>query len=156
MREYSLWLIVAAAAVHVLEEFSGNWVAWARSALSLDVDWPTFFVTNATMIFALVAFASIGWQAPEFSLIGAALIAINAIFFHIGIALVQRRWSPGTFTATVLYLPAAAFAYIAACDAGVLSGEVVAISVIGGALFMAFPVVLIKLKPRIDRSERLD
>lgn len=148
MHEWVLWVALAVSVLHVFEEHSGDWVRWARVALKLDVDWATFYLTNGGMFVVLLAGAMIGWNSPEIALMGPALLGINAIFFHIVISIVQRRWSPGTFTATVLYLPVAVWAYWAADKDGVLSGTVVGVSLIGGALLMAFPVVLLKLHAR--------
>jgi hypothetical protein len=47
----------------------------------------------------------IGWRLPEVSLTFPALALINSLFFHIGPPLVQRRFSPGTITAALLFLP---------------------------------------------------
>jgi hypothetical protein len=44
------WILLAAYAVHVLEEFALNWRAWANWVLKLPVDWPTFYVTNSVVV----------------------------------------------------------------------------------------------------------
>ena len=50
-----------------------------------------------------------------------AVFRVNAIFFHIGSTIVMRTWSPGTFTATLLYMPRVGFVYWGAHRNGVLT-----------------------------------
>jgi hypothetical protein len=143
---YVLWVVVIAAALHVMEEHTLDWKSWAEVALHAPVTWADFYVTNAAMIVAGVAGAAIGWQRPEISLILPALFVVNALVFHIGISIVQRRYSPGTFTAVVLYLTVAVWAYASAHADGVLSASAIIWSAIGGVLMMAYPLVLLHAK----------
>ena len=149
---YILWIMVIATALHVLEEHTLNWRDWARRSLHVNVTWADFYVTNATMLVAAIAVAVIGWRRPELSLALPATLIINALIFHIGITIVQRHYSPGTFTAIFLYLPVAVWTYAGAHQDGVLSARVLIISSLGGILFMAFPLVLLQTRTRMERG----
>ncbi len=144
--EWVLWVAVAAAFVHALEEHMLDWLRWAREALGFELTWADFYVVNAGVVVLAAAGAMIGWRSPELSLAVPALFAVNAIFFHVLPTIVQRRFSPGVFTAVVVYLPVAAWAYWAADRDGVLDLRAVLVSAAGGVLLMAFPVALIKLR----------
>lgn len=149
---YVLWIVLVATALHVLEEHTLDWRDWARQSLHVNVTWDDFYITNATMTVAGIGAAVIGWQRPEISLMLPALLVVNALVFHIGITIVQRRYSPGTFTAVVLYLPLAIWAYVAAHQNGALSARTIVVSSLGGILPMAFPLVLLRSRARMERG----
>lgn len=146
--EYLLWICTAAYAVHVMEEHQYNWRDWARQVLELPVDWPTFYVTNAAVIALGVCCAMVGWRLPAFSLTLPALMAINAVFFHILPTIAKRRFSPGLMTALFLFLPLAWYTFHCASRDGVLTTRVLLCSLAGGALLMAYPIVLLKTKDK--------
>ncbi len=97
------------------------------------------YVTNAVVVVAEVVSAVIGWQMPAVSLMFPALALINAIFCHVGLTLVLRRFSPGLITAVLVFLPISSWCYVAAAQDGQLSPLVVLISLFGGAAIMAYP-----------------
>ncbi len=107
-----------------------------------------FYVTNAVVVALGIAQAMLAPTLPWAPLTYAALMIINAIFFHIGPFLATRgRFSPGLFTAVVLFLPLGTAMFVVARAAGVgwptLAGAAVA-----GALLMAYPVIMLKLRAR--------
>ncbi len=140
--DYLLWVATAAYAAHILEEFNYDWRTWAEKNMGLSVGWNSFYIINAAVIVLGVCCAQVGWRLPEFSLAFPALMVINGVFFHILPTLVQRRYSPGTFTSVVLFLPLCTRIYQGASRDGVLSVRAVAVSCVAGVLIMAFPVVL--------------
>lgn len=142
--DYLLWIATAFYAAHILEEFNYDWKAWATSTLGLPVDWPAFYLTNAVVVVLGVCCAQVGWRLPEFSLIYPALMVINALFFHILPTVVFRRFSPGLITALVFFLPVSVALYYGAYQDGVLTARALIISIMGGVLVMAYPVVLLK------------
>ncbi|MFC4172652.1 HXXEE domain-containing protein [Microvirga sp. GCM10011540] len=143
------WLLLGAYAIHILEEFALDWRGWAQSVLKLPVDWPTFYVTNSGVVVLGFVAAQTANTLPVFGLSFAALMLINATFFHVLPFIVFRgRFSPGLITAVVLFYPAAALAYIVAADARLISGGMVATSLVIGAVLMAYPIVLLHLKGR--------
>ena len=150
MHDYLLWLTLAAYAVHVLEEATLNWKAWAINALHLtNVEWSIFDIANMAVMFIAIGAAMIGWKLPAFALIIPALMLINGIFFHILPTLIQRIFSPGVITAVILFLPISTWIYYAAYLDGVLTWPVAILSLILGGLLMASPIVFLKLRVKL-------
>jgi hypothetical protein len=135
-----------AYAGHILEEHTLNWRAWAKQAFGFEVTWESFYVTNATVIVLGISAAMIGWRLPEVSLMFPALAIVNAIFFHIAPTVIQRRFSPGLLTAVLLFLPLGAWTYYVAYVDQVMTIATAIISLVGGILLMAYPVILLRLK----------
>ena len=71
---------------------------------------------------------------------------VNAVLFHIAPVVGTRVFSPGLFTALVLFLPVASWAYWGAWRDGVLTVGAVVVSGVVGFLLMMFPIVLQKTK----------
>lgn len=144
-----VWLLLGAYAIHMLEEFALNWRDWARSVLKLPVDWPTFYVTNSIVVVLGIVAGQLGDDHPLFGLSFAALMLINATFFHIlPVIRFQGRFSPGLITAVVLFFPAAIWAYIAASKEGLLDTASLVGSLAIGAALMASPIILLRLKDK--------
>jgi len=140
---------VAAYAVHMMEEFSFNWRDWARAVLKLPVEWGDFYVTNAVVIVLGIAQAFLAPTLAVAPLGFASLMAINAIFFHILPVLVTKgRFSPGLFTAVVLFLPVAWIVWAKAIEDGLVNAQTAAIAILGAALLMAYPIVMLHLRSR--------
>ncbi len=152
--EYVLWIMLFVYALHILEEHTLNWLDWARHVLKLDLSWADFYVTNSIVVVGGICTAMIGWQLPQISLTFPALAIVNALLFHIGPTLVQRRFSPGTITAVFLFLPVGAWSYYGAYLDDILTMRVAIVSVLGGALLMAYPIFLLRLKPRLAGHEK--
>jgi hypothetical protein len=141
------WLAMAAYAIHILEEFALDWRNWARSVIKLPVEWSDFYVTNGVVVALGIAQASLAPTLVVAPLIYASLMAINAIFFHILPFLATRgRFSPGLFTAVVLFLPLAWAVWRRAVEQGQVDVGIALLSVAGGAALMAYPVVMLRLK----------
>jgi hypothetical protein len=88
-------------------------------------------------------------RLPALALGFAALMLINATFFHVAPFLVKRgRWSPGLITALVLFYPLGIECYrVQSHLVGLSTGEIVT-SALVGALLMATPIIFLKLKDR--------
>lgn len=139
------WIATAAYAVHILEEYTFDWRNWARSVIRLPVEWSDFYVTNAVVVVLGICQAMLAPKLPVAPLVYAALMIINATFFHVLPFLRARgRFSPGLVTALVLFYPIGIATFvIAAPGIGTVVGAVV-----GGALLMAAPVVMLTQKSR--------
>lgn len=149
------WLAMAAYALHIMEEFSFDWRGWARGVIKLPVEWTDFYVTNAIVVALGIAQAMLAPTLPLAPLIYASLMLINAVFFHIGPMLVTRgRFSPGVSTAVILFLPVGISVWSRAAADGVLTPETTLCAIGGGALLMAYPVVMLRLrsKPYFQQS----
>jgi hypothetical protein len=144
-----MWLATAAYGLHVLEEYQLNWRDWARAVIALPVEWSDFYVVNALVIVLGVVAANLAGHWPGLALSFPALMLINATFFHVLPTLRSRgRFSPGLFTAVVLFYPIAIACYWRAAADGALGASALIGSLVLGALLMASPIVLLKIKDR--------
>jgi Protein of unknown function with HXXEE motif len=117
--EWTLWVVAASCALHVMEEYLTGWQQWAIETLGIVMPTARFLVMNAVLVVAAVILASIGWKRPTLSLVIPAATLVNAIFFHIVPTIVQRRVSPGVYTAALLYVPFSSLAFVGAWRDGV-------------------------------------
>ncbi len=137
------WLALAAYGIHILEEFTLDWRNWARNVLKLPAEWDHFYVTNALVIVLGAVAAELAATRPVIALGFAALMIINATFFHVlPFILAKGRFSPGLITAVLLFYPLG-IACFRVADAG--PADIAAAFLIGAGL-MASPVVLLVLR----------
>ncbi len=141
-REYVLWIATIAYGLHMLEEYEYNWRGWVGQVLGLPVEWNEFYLVNAFVIILGVCCAAIGWRKPSMALAFPAFMLVNAVLFHIAPVLITRIFSPGLFTAIVLFLPIAGWAYYGAWKDGALTMGSVIASGLFGFVMMMFPIVL--------------
>jgi hypothetical protein len=152
-----LWILVAASALHVVEEHALGWQGWAAGWLGdrfgVKPTWMDFWPTNGFLIVIGISAAAVGWRAPGFALALPAALLINAVFFHVLPSLTARRPNPGLFTAVSLYLPIGVWAYAAAGDDGVLDAGTLVLSLVLGAAVMASVIVILALKARFRYAD---
>jgi hypothetical protein len=142
-----LWLCTAAYAIHAFEEFMLDWRDWAQAVIKLPVTWPIFYVVNFLVVVLGICAAQLAATQPAIALSFPALMLINATFFHVlPMVLTRGRYSPGVFTAVVLFYPLGIFAYHRALVTGAVTARGVILSFVIGALLMASPIVLLHLK----------
>ena len=157
MHQWVLWVLLAASALHVVEERALGWQGWAAKALGerfgVSPTWADFWATNAALIIFGIAAASVGWKAPAFSLALPALCLINAIGFHIVPSLREKRPNPGVFTASALYVPIGIWAYVAASADDRLSAATLLGSLLFGAGVMASAIVILVLGQRFGYTD---
>lgn len=148
----ALWVLMAAASLHVVDEHALGWQGWATgyfgSKLGKGPSWSDFWVTNASLITTALACAVVGWSAPAFALAMPAQAIINALLFHIRPSVQARRMNPGLITAVTLYLPIGIWAYVQASSAGVLSLATVIGSIVFGALMLVLAIGIIAVAAR--------
>ena len=143
-----MWLATAAYGLHVLEEYQLNWRDWARAVIGLPVEWSDFYVVNSLVIVLGIVAANLAAHRPAIALSFPALMLINATFFHVVPTIrTAGRFSPGLFTAIVLFYPIGILCYSRAAADGVGAKGVIG-SLVIGALLMASPIVLLKIKSR--------
>jgi Protein of unknown function with HXXEE motif len=144
-----IWLATACYGMHVLEEYELNWRDWARAVVGLPVEWSDFYVVNALVIVLGIVATNLAADWPAVALAFPALMLINATFFHVlPVLLTHGRFSPGLFTAIVLFYPVGLACYWRALSSGSVGAGGVVVSLVIGALLMASPIVLLKLKSR--------
>ena len=143
------WLAMAAYSLHIMEEHTFDWRNWAREVIGLPVEWPDFYVTNAVVVALGIAQAMLAETMPLISLAFTGLMLINALFFHF-LPMIRNkgRFSPGAFTALVLFLPSVAYSWWAALSTGVADVGTIILGVVLGAVVMAYPIVMLHLKTR--------
>ncbi|MBP2645121.1 MAG: hypothetical protein H6Q75_561 [Firmicutes bacterium] len=146
--EYILWIATLAYGLHIVEEMLFGWRAWARSFLKIPAEWNEFYVFNAVVILYGCVSAIVGWKCPALALSYPAFMIINLVFFHIIPTLKSGKFSPGLITAIVLFAPIATWAYYGASVDNIISNQSIAISTLIGILFMAYPIILQKLKTK--------
>lgn len=149
--DYILWIATLAYALHVMEEFAFDWKTWATKVMGFDVDWPLFYVTNAAVIVGGISLSMIGWRLPEVSLAFPALMLINAVFLHIIPILRYRQFSPGIFTSLILFFPIGIASYALASTDHVLTPAALVISLLIGAAFMVYPILLMAFRTRFSQ-----
>lgn len=151
--DWILWLLVAASAIHVVEEHALGWQGWAAGVLGprlgITPSWTNFWATNGALIALGVSCAATGWRAPGFALGLPALAVINAALFHLVPSIAAKRPNPGLFTAMLLYLPLGAWCYVAASQDHRLPTATAVGSVLIGAAAMASPIAILRLPPRL-------
>lgn len=157
MHQWVLWVLVAASALHVVEERALGWQGWAKGVLGkafgLAPSWADFWATNAALIVFGIAAASVGWKAPAFSLALPALCIINAVAFHIVPSIREGRPNPGVFTASALYVPIGIWAYAAASADNRLSAGTLLGSLLIGAAVMAAAILILILGQRFGYDD---
>jgi hypothetical protein len=160
MHQWVLWVLLVASALHVVEEHALGWQGWASERfgplIGVKPTWADFWATNAALLVFGLAAAEVGWKAPAFALSFAALVLINAVFFHILPSMQARHPNPGCFTAVLLYVPVGIWAYAAAADDNRLSFGVVVGSVLIGAVVMATALAVLVLGQRVGYADDPD
>lgn len=143
------WLAFAAYGIHVLEEFTFDWRNWARAVLGLPVEWNTLYLTNALVMVLGLVQAEVAPQLAIAPLTFAALMLINASFFHVlPVVRGRGRFSPGVVTAVVLFYPLGLAEFVEACREGRLSAATCVSAIVAGAALMSFPIAMLRLKDR--------
>ena len=141
------WIATAAFGAHVVEEAVLDWPDWVRAVGKAKVDWKSFYLVNAAGILWGIVCAEVANSMPMVALSLPALLLINATFFHVaGFIAGRGRFSPGLFTALLLYYPIGIWCYKCAYDTGVLTRANLIGSLLLGALVMSAPVLLFKAR----------
>ena len=145
---YLFWVCVAAYSIHLLEEFAFDWRGWANKTMGLAAGSPLFYFVSATVMILGFCCAMISAWLPVISLMFPALLIINAIFFHLLPAIIQRHFSPGLFSAILLLLPSGVLTYYGIALDGGMPAWVILASGFGAAVFAGFVLLLAKTEAR--------
>ena len=139
--EWTLWVIAASCALHATEEYFTGWQTWAVKALGIAMPTPRFVIMNLVLVVIACFLAKVGWKLPTLSLVIPAATLVNAICFHILPTVVQKRISPGIYTASILYVPFSIWAIVGASCDGVRKRSI-GVALMSGALMMVVVVLL--------------
>lgn len=154
MENVPFWILTVAYSAHILEEYVLDWKSWAQQTSGLKMEWAEFFVANFAVIVLGICCSAVGYTCPVFAYLFVGLAAVNAIFAHIGTAVVKRRFSPGLITSVFLFIPVCAWAYVIASEKGILTVSFTIISLLGGFLIMSFPIILQLIKKKMNNSPK--
>ena len=133
------WLILAAAFIHVIEEYLGHWVTWVHRYVP-SVTKMEFGIVTSVFIALCCVSALIGVQNLIFSLSIACLIFIYAIVQIIAL-FIGKRYTPGIISAIVLYLSLSIISYYLAADSGQINIFLGAKSVLLGMSWLLLLVI---------------
>jgi len=143
-----LWLLVAACAAHVAEEYLLDWRGWVQGMTGVEVRWSLFVAVNAVFLVLACVVAGVGLKRPAIGLALPSLTLINALFFHIAPTIVSGRVSPGVFSSAMLYLPISTWLFWRAGREGMLNWKTAATAALIGAVAMALPFAFLRLVSR--------
>ena len=144
------WLCLMAYGLHVIEEYDLGWQPWAVQVLGLPVTWGDFFITNGFGVIPLGLLAgSVGWQVPAVALLLPGVMLVNAVGFHVVPFVRTGQFSPGLITALLLFFPLAGWCVITAFRH---HRKALKLAMPLSVLIMAFPVVILRLKPVLGYS----
>ena len=141
--EWTLWIVAVSCPLHAAEEYLTGWQEWARETLGIVMPTTRFLIINAVLAVVALLLARVGWRRPALSLVIPSATLVNAVFFHILPTIVQRRVSPGVYTATLLYLPFSSWALLGAQRDGV-PRTAIATAFVAGTLVMVSVVLGVK------------
>ena len=131
-------LLFVAYLSHLAEEWFGGFPAWTRAVLGNGVSAERFALVNGIGLLLFATLTLVALRSPSmvwFYTSFAALTGINGVL-HALATLAFGRYSPGTITGLLLYLPLSVI--VLGATSSRLSGPVFAISVLGGMLFHGF------------------
>ena len=110
------WLLVAAYAAHIVEEWFGEFPEWVAIVAGAPLPRGAFLAINAVALLLVIAGTRVatrgaarGWIAIAI----AAVLFINGLLHMLG-SVVTGTYSPGLFTSVVLYLPLGGLALLRA------------------------------------------
>lgn len=140
-----IWLMPAAFAFHIVEEYAGGFPGWVTNVVGGSMSPTMFLINNA--FFMIVLLALTAWSAiARTAAANAVLIAWSSanlfwdFLFHLGTVPFFDRYSPGVVTATLLYFPISVAVAWAAVTQHALSPRAFAISCAVGFVGMGFVI----------------
>ena len=142
---YLLWIGVFVFAVHMVEAFFFDFAPWIKKALHIpSITWNHFFVVNTFAALTGISCAMVGWMAPTFSLLFAAMLILGGLF-HVVMTLVRRHMMPGLYSAVLLWIPVGVCTYFGASWDGVLTTQAAILSFLWAILILPLPYTFAKL-----------
>ena len=121
--DWIFWALLAAVAVHVMEQYVGSFVSCSpRPAarfrwFNLSFNLLQFALVNAGLLAVALAAALIWPEHPVFCLSLPALLLVNTCL-HLVPMVATRRYSPGSVSAVLLFVPLGLYAFRLADEAG--------------------------------------
>ncbi|MBU6472692.1 MAG: HXXEE domain-containing protein [Alphaproteobacteria bacterium] len=140
-----IWLMPAAFALHICEEWFGGFANWVTHVVGGEMSPSTFLVNNAGFMAVLVALTTLagatrkGW-AVFLLMFWASANLFWDFLFHVFTVPLFDRYSPGLLTATLLYFPSSYLVARAALAERVLPPALFTLACGLGAALMGFVI----------------
>jgi hypothetical protein len=102
-----IWLLPAAYACHLLEEWFGGFPEWTARIIGSPLPRTSFLLINVVAFFLMVAAARATTRREAHGWMGIAIatvLLINGMAHLLG-SILTGTYAPGLFTGVVLYLP---------------------------------------------------
>lgn len=139
-----LWLMPAAFAVHIIEEYSGGFAPYVAATLHGNAMSQTQFLINNGAFMALLVGLSL-WASLSSSRLSAFLLMVWAsgnlfwdFFAHLTYTVMFDSYSPGLITASLFYYPLPIFVtWVGLRDGRLSVGSNLGAYVLGGLLILA-------------------
>lgn len=141
-RPGDIFLLCLFYALHMVEEFSCGFVAWADRYFG-NFDWNQNLFGNFLFFVCLAAGCCLYYKNPAkylwVGLAGVMWILANS-FIHVSSTILGREYSPGVVTAAIIYVPGGLYFLGKWGAQGLLTWRNTAMSfVVGGMAFMLVP-----------------
>ena len=139
-----LWLLPAAYALHILEEWYAGFSEWVALVVGAPLPRAAFIVINAIAMALAIAATRASTRREHYGWAGiavASILFVNALAHVLGTA-ITRTYSPGLITGLVLYVPIAGLVLLRAstqaASGAFLRGVVVGIALHAVVFLIAY------------------
>ena len=140
-----IWLMPAAFALHIVEEFAGGFPSWVTHVVGGSFNNSAFIANNAAFMAIMLVLTA--WTVRSASHLAAGLLifwsSANLFWdglFHIIATAVYDRYSPGLITSALLYIPISLLVSTAALRDQALSVRALLAAVGLGATLLCFVI----------------
>jgi hypothetical protein len=148
LENYIFWMLTLAYAIHIAEEYFMDWRSWTMQISGLEMKLHEFAIANAIVIVLGITASIIGFSRPLVSYLFVGLAATNAVIAHLATTIAKKRFSPGLISSLALFIPLSVWAYYIAEKKGLLTVELLVVSLLGGVAITSVPVIFQLLKSR--------
>jgi hypothetical protein len=136
------WIAPLAYGAHIAEETAGDFPAWMRAHVVATFSRTAFVQVNLVAMSVLVLLTALASTTRARGAVGAYLAWASALLFwnalvHLGATALFGAYSPGSFTAALVYLPAFSLLVRAVHREGLLPPSAILAAMAGGAALHA-------------------
>ncbi len=140
-----IWLMPAAYALHIVEEYVGNFPGWVTHDVHRHFSYLLFDLNNLAFMIILLTLVTINYRNPTPLKTTSLVVAASAnlfwdALFHLFTTPLFNHYSPGLVTAMLLYYPITILVALVILREGRLSPRRFFLSVLGGLFLFAFVV----------------
>ena len=118
------WLLVAAYAAHIVEEWFGGFPEWLAAVTGAPLPRRAFVSINAVALLVVIVGTRVAMRSDSRAWIAIAVAAAlfgNALLHILG-SVVTGTYSPGLFTSVILYVPLGGLSLLRASEQAPRSG----------------------------------